>query len=227
MIHEVMIRTWRGIFWRWDTEVELAWEVFENPFQNVWNGQQQMDMGGLEVDGRREAPDGWTRTGRDDGASDESGTHLPQPKFSPQALPFLLVTCSVDGLYVGGCWSCTRRCRQTAAGATPPCILAVCTDERRDGPSRVYAPQRPGARRRLGPGGERETNYTVTLRLLLHPRDLLCRNRWLFRQFPASMVHFLPVKCLLRPCLTEFIRYRVLLVKLRRTYWNSLLFRNR
>ena len=87
--------------------------------------------------------------------------HTPT-KFSPQALPFLLVTCSVDGLLVGGCWR--RRCRQTAAGATPPCILAVCTDERSPWPwlkRRTTPPQ--GARRQPGPGERRETSCTTPL----------------------------------------------------------------
>ena len=36
--------------------------------------------------------------------------------------------------------------------ATPPCFLAVCSDERRNGPCRGSAPQRTAARRRQWPG---------------------------------------------------------------------------
>ena len=58
-------------------------------------------------------------------------------------------------LHVGGRSCCTRHwSREAAKRATPPCLLEVCTDERRDGPGRSDAPYRPtGPENSQGEGG--------------------------------------------------------------------------
>ena len=50
------------------------------------------------------------------------------------------IAVDVPVFHVGSRWSCTRWCREAAERATPPCILAVCTDDRRHGPCREQTP---------------------------------------------------------------------------------------
>ena len=65
-IHEVIAKAWRDIFRRWDKEVEPA-------CQHLWDTQQQMDMGEVEIDmvtqkmtawgvKKTAGPDGWTQS---------------------------------------------------------------------------------------------------------------------------------------------------------------------
>ena len=75
-----------------------------------------------------------------------------------------------------------------------------------------------------------------TPRLLLLLASTSTLLVWCSRYFPVllwrvlrhrSLVHFLSVKCLLRPCLIKFIRNSLLEVKFLRTWSKSLFFRNR
>ena len=54
--------------------------------------------------------------------------------------------------------------RPTAERATPPCILAVCTDERRHGPSREHPPLSPTGTEYGQGGGRRGTRRSTTRR---------------------------------------------------------------
>ena len=84
------------------------------------------------------------------------------------------------------------------------------------------------------------TSHQHLLCLLLRPANIyvlttpqlpfilastLTPSLWVLRH--RSLVHLLSVKCLLRPCFIKFIMYRLLEMEFLRTWWISLLFRNR
>ena len=93
-------------------------------------------------------------------------------------VPFFLCATTSDrslaGGHVNGCLQrCRRRHRQCPPPqrATPPCLLAVCTDERRNGPCRVSAPQRTAPEEGKGREEEREVHYTAALRRTVPPPE--------------------------------------------------------
>ena len=80
-IHEVTAKAWQDIFKRWDKEAKPTWQHDERIDQHLWDTQQKMEVGELQIDQVTNTMEAWgakRAAGTDGWAGSEWKQRVPE-----------------------------------------------------------------------------------------------------------------------------------------------------